>query len=298
MNAKRYAWGLMGMLAMMGPVSAQSLSSPEPPTDSPISEIYQTAPTPPQAPASVMPQMGTPSVSGSPTGVPSEAPVVSSNGYAMPGVTNWVSRARPCCNYPFGRDPEIGSELYFRVGPSIPIGDGAFLSRNLATGFTVQGGLRTLFYNNDYTRAWTIDGGMSNTFNSANRDGERFNLPQLNNRPLAITIRDVNRTFVNLGGGHEWFHQPAKDNPAHWRWGVDAGARYGTMKASPSNFGHLTDVIGGAYTGAHVMYECYAFDSIINFGLRTEYSYTWSDVFKRQSDVSEINILVNFGVRY
>ena len=62
------------------------------------------------------------------------------------------SRARPCCNYPFGRDPEIGSELYFRVGPSIPIGDGAFLSRNLATGFTVQGGLRTLFYNNDYTR--------------------------------------------------------------------------------------------------------------------------------------------------
>lgn len=280
MNAKRLAWGLLSLLIAVGNAQAQTgAGSSEPPLNGST------------APASVMPQPV-------PTVVSNSGPAPTNGGYDVVGVSNWIRRNTPCCNSPFGRDPDIGSELYFRCGPSIPLGDGPLLSRNLATGVTAQIGLRTLFFTNDYSRAWTIDGGISNTFNSGIHNGDTINLPFGNNTTVPVTIRDVNRTFVNLGGGREWFFVPAKDNPAGWRFGVDGGARYGTMKASPNIATHLTDVIGGMYAGGHVMYECIVCDSIVNFGVRTEYSYTWSDVFSRPSDVSEINILFNVGVRY
>ena len=61
---------------------------------------------------------------------------------------------------------------------------------------------------------------------------------------------------------------------------------------------HRTDVIGGAYVGTHLLYEFLCWNSIVNVGVRTEYSYTWSDIFQRASDFSEINLLFNLGVRY
>src|SRR5262249_39182002 len=109
---------------------------------------------------------------------------------------------------------------------------------------------------------------------------------------------DVNRTMVNLGFGREWYSSVAKDQPVHWRLGVDGGVRYGTMKVDLNELTHRTDVIGGAYLGGQLLFEYTCKNYILNLGGRTEYAYTWSDVFQRASDFGEINFLLTGGIRY
>ena len=283
MDAKRFVAGLMSTLLAAGSVRAQ-----EP----------QLGPQSAPPPAAQIAQPANPVVL--------QVPQATNGGYDVPGISNWIRReSTPCCNGPIGKNAEIGSELYFRTGVSIPIGDGPLFSRNTVTGFTVEGGARTLFFNHEYTKAWVIDAGISNTENSgtsfrepitifAARPGTTPPGPQNFN----VTIRDVNRTFVNLGFGREWFFTPSKDQPAHWRFGVDAGGRYGTLKVDLREIVHRTDVIGGAYVGMHLLHEFQCWNSIVNVGFRTDYAYTWSDVFQRSSDMSEVNFLFNVGVRY
>lgn len=285
MDAKRFVTGVMMTLFALNGARAQG--------------PYMAPPAPPPA----VPMGGEPAVNAAPVGMPGD-------GYNIPGVTNWIRRgdspsASTCnsscntCNGPVGKNSGIGEELYFRSGPSFPIGDAPFLSRNLAVGFVVQGGARTLFYNHEYNRAWVVDASISNTFNSGVNRGDTFLAPVVANGSNApVTIRSVNRTFVNLGFGREWFLTPALASPSHVRLGVDGGGRWGSMKASFDQAGAFTDVIGGAYVGSHILYEFGFKDSIVDVGLRSEYSYTWSDVFRRASDVSEINLLVTLGVRY
>ena len=278
MNAKCLVAGLMSTVFMVGGARAQ-----EPPPAQPTSPLV----APDSAPTVLsVPQ---PSTSG---------------GYDVPGVSSWIRREPvPCCNGPFGKNSEIGTELYLRSGASLPLGDGPLLGRNITTGFVVEGGARTLFYNHEFTKAWVVDTGISNTRNSGVSNPEAIFINAL--RPgvtgfqdFAVHVRDVNRTMVNLGFGREWFWTPAKDQPAHWRFGVDAGGRYGTMRVNLREIVHRTDVIGGAYTGMHALYEFPCNNSIINVGVRTDYSYTWSDIFQRSSDVSEVNVMLNLGVRY
>ena len=282
MDAKRFVSGVLVTLLAVGVAGAQSpILAPQAPPVAPDA--------PPPAP---------------PLGSAAPGIVMAPGGYDIPGVSNWIRRGdgtSPChsCNGPIGGNSGIGEELYFRTGPSIPLGEGLLLSRNLAVGFTVQGGARTLFYNQAYDKAWAVDFGMSNSFNSGVTRGDTIILPTGTAAPgLPVTIREVNRTFVNFGGGREWFMYPALNQPAYLRFGIDAGGRWGSAKFSLNETGARTDVVGGAYLGSHVMYEFPFHDSIVNVGFRTEYSYTWSDVFYRKSDLSELNLLVNLGVRY
>jgi hypothetical protein len=255
----------------------------------------------------LMPQM-TPNVM-SPAGVPMSpgSPVEITNGarppYAIPGYTNWIRRDGaqcPSCLGPWGGDPLIGQELYLRGGASFPLG--GTLGSNLAPGFTVQLGARTLFFNQTYTAAWVVDTGIQNTFNSGKDNGDTFRIPA--DSPLGlpitvpVTVREVNRTSVNLGAGREWFVYPALYTPAHIRYGVDFGGRWGSTKTSFNEAGSRTDVFGTAYFGGHALYEFPFRDTIVNFGVRGEYNYTWSDVLNRSSDISEANILLSAGVRY
>ena len=275
MDAKRFVVSLLVSLVALGSARSQAplLAPPVAPV-APASEPVQAGPL-------VEPPPG---------------------GYDVPGISNWIRRdSSTCasCTGPIGKNAGIGEELYFRSGPSLPLGDGKLLSRNLAVGFEVQAGARTLFFNHQYDRAWTVDFSVSNTYNSGVTRGDTFILPSGTAAPgLPVTIRSVNRTFVNLGAGREWFLYPALNSPSHLRYGVDGGGRYGSGKFSLNETGYRGDVIGGAYLGAHMLYEFGFRESIVNIGLRTEYSYTWSDVFYRASDLSELNILINVGVRY
>lgn len=286
MDAKRFVAGLMSTVLMVGSARAQ-----EPPPGQPSAPPIAQQASPLVAPASGPVVLSVPQAT-------------SDGGYDVPGVSNWIRReTAPCCNGPIGKNSEIGTELYFRTGVSIPLADGPLLGRNTTTGFVVEGGARTLFYNHEFTKAWVIDIGISNTRNSGISNPQPIFLnalrPGVNGfQDFTVTVRDVNRTMVNLGFGREWFWTPAKDQPAHWRFGVDAGARWGSMRVNLREIVHRTDVIGGAYTGMHALYEFPCNNSIVNVGLRTDYSYTWSDIFQRASDLSEVNLMLNLGVRY
>jgi len=285
MDAKRFVAGFISSLLLLGGVRAQ-----EPP-------IAASIAPPPVLPADPAPGPVTLSV-------PQAVPQVGPGGYDVPGISNWIRReTAPCCNGPVGGNSEIGQELYFRGGPTFPIGNDRLMSRNTTTGFTVGGGAQTLFYNHEFTKAWIIDTGLSEFYNSGVRNGDNISVNAL--RPgvvgfqdFTVSVRNVRRTFVNLGVGREWFSNPAKDTPVRWRLGIDGGGRYGTMSVRLNELTHKTDVIGGAYAGAHVLCEFACWHSIINVGVRTEYSYTWSDIFQRASDFSEVNLMFNLGVRY
>lgn len=308
MNAKRSLFAWMTTLAVLGSASAQAPTlAPRPPALPP----GEAPPIVSAAPGEVVPPSGMlPPVAG--VGAPPPGFVPPPEGYAVPGVSNWIRRdgstaCAPCAS--LGADSWIGEELYFRAGPSFPLGQGEILSRNLAVGFTVQAGARSLFFNPEYTRAWVVDASISNSHNSGVTNGEVFVLPggvdpnavppqQAVIPDIPVTIRSVNRTFVNLGFGREWFMQQALFFPAHVRFGVDGGGRWGSANVALNETGRRTDVIGGAYVGSHLLYEFGYRESILNFGVRTEYSYTWSDVFYRATDLNELNVLVNLGIRF
>jgi hypothetical protein len=290
MDAKRFVAGFVSTLVMLGSARAQ-----EPPP--PVSAI-----APPPAMQSYAPQ-GSYVPQASQTPMTLAVPQATPGGYDVPGVSNWIRRdSSPCCNGPIGKHSEIAYELYFRGGPAIPLGDATLLSRNTVTGFTVAGGAQTLFYDHSFMSAWVIDTGIINSQNSGIHIPEPITLtaarPGAAVAPFTVTLRNLNRTSVNLGFGREWFSNPVKDQPAHWRFGIDTGARYGSMSVRLNEIVHRTDVIGGAYAGTHILYEFVRWNSIINVGVRSEFAYTWSDVFQRASDMAELNVLFNLGVRY
>ena len=246
---------------------------------------------------------------------PSGVPAVLMPGpghYDVPGVSNWVRHDHPCsCNESKGYDGAISYEVYFNSGPSIPLGTGTVLSRNCDVGLTIEGGFRTLFFNNDNTRAWFVDIGGVSSWNSggATAPKELFTLNvlvpdattgQMTRANIVDSIRSVNRTFLNAGLGREWFWGgDGTSTTGHWRAGVDAGGRYGTESMTfDLELKHRTDVIGGAYVGGHVNYEFPWYDLLVQVGVRVEYAYTWSDILQRSTDMNELNLLFTAGIRF
>src|SRR5262249_58975309 len=71
-----------------------------------------------------------------------------------------------------------------------------------------------------------------------------------------VTVRDMNRTFVNLGFGREWYLDPANTCGLRWRAGFDVGGRYGVNNVEFQEIRHRTDTIGGLYAALHTDVEC------------------------------------------
>ncbi len=177
-------------------------------------------------------------------------------------------------------------------------------------GWDVEAGARTLFFNQEADAAWTIDLGVSNAYNSSRDRNTTYTLLNLHDPATntavpttAVTIRDLNRTYFNVAGGREVYLWGAAncDKPeTNWRVGVDVGGRYGTEKLDVTNFRHLTDVNAGVFLAIHSDLEIPWGCCILQAGLRSEYGYTWADVLQRQnnSDVQDINLLFNIGVRF
>lgn len=253
--------------------------------------------------------------------MPAPAPDVPANGdgngrssdeRSTPGKSSWLTYARPaaCCG-PVGAHGPIGSEVYFRSGPSFPFG--GFLASQLKPGWVFEGGLRTLFFNPAQDAAWVVDGGISNVnYNSTTRDQAILrNFPltiQGLNQPIIIpefpvTPGGLNQTFVNLAVGREcylWGDASLAEQGPVWRVGWDVGGRWGSSKLGFREIRHRTDVIGGAFLAGHTDVQVPCGCCVLTFGLRAEYGYTWSDILQSQNDadVQAINVLLNFGVRY
>ena len=117
-----------------------------------------------------------------------------------------------------------------------------------------------------------------------------------------VTLRQLNRTFFDVGAGKEWYLWGAANSTGPmFRIGLDGGGRWGSAMAEFNEIRHRTDVIGGVWAAGHADFEipcggCCIFQA----GLRVEYGYTWSDILQIQnkSDVQDINILFNVGLRF
>ncbi len=230
-----------------------------------------------------------------------------------PGLSQWIVGTDPDCCGPIGNHTPLMTELYLRSGLSFPFGGGQ-LERALDTGWAIEGGGRALLFNDRGDAAWTLDLGLLNIHNAEaqkvqinlfnvsvrNPQGGRLTIPS-----LRAEIHGLNRTFVNLGPGREWYlfgsARGTRDGEgAKWRVGIDGGGRYGTDRADIVNFRHFTDTIGGIFGSIHtdvdIPYGCCTFFG----GIRGELDYTWSDVLQIQnkSQFGGFNLMVSLGVRY
>jgi hypothetical protein len=133
---------------------------------------------------------------------------------------------------------------------------------------------------------------------------------------VATACRDLNRTTVNLGLGHEWYLWGCANDNCNWRVGFDAGGRFGTEKvnftgtfpqptiAAPAptvtTIPSHSDAIASAFVALHSEIEWCCGRCIAQAGIRGEYSYTWSDILQTQNnaDLQELALLIELGLRF
>jgi hypothetical protein len=198
----------------------------------------------------------------------------------------------------------------------------------LQTGWIMEVGGRSLFFDANQSAAWTVDLGITNICNNGNRPNLRVTLrdvpiPNPNPNPFDpnddeilgdtnVTIRSLNRTYASAAFGREWFQPlPYFGGCGAWRWGGDVGGRWGTSNLQLndpsqnvaqegfSNFRRVTDVIGSAFLSLHADVEVPIDCGIFMFGLRGEWNYTWADWFPGlDNDFQELNLLVTLGIRF
>ena len=131
---------------------------------------------------------------------------------SLPNVlSNWVTyrdHAPPAQEVPLPCSSPIGWEVFVRSGASMPFGSGVF-PHSLNPGWDIEGGARGLLYNDDASQAWVLEGSISNIYNYARGNSGVVSLHDVTRDPATglflfgptkVTIRDLNRTFVNFGG--------------------------------------------------------------------------------------------------
>jgi hypothetical protein len=288
MSVKRFFLsGLVGTLLGLGAAQGQDLGGPY--------TGMGAGPPPPPAPGSQM------------TAPPAPPRAELSDWIVYP-------RAPGCCG-PIGRNGPIYGEVYLRNGASFPLANGVF-GHALATGWDVQGGVRALLFNPAREAAWTIDLSINNIHNTSHHQdvpiqllnveetvvilGNRqtITLPEAN-----VTIKGLNRTFVNLAGGREWYLMGTGDpcmDGWNWRAGFDVGGRYGTARLDFNEIQHKTGALSGLFLAIHSDVEFPCKCCIFNAGLRLEWDYNWTTLLQKQnySDFQELNLLLTTGIRY
>jgi hypothetical protein len=258
-------------------------------------------------------QPGTPPA---PVPVPKEAtpaqPGTQTADEGRTGLSSWITYDRDnCCIGPGGGVPVL-TEVFFRVGPSAPIG-GEFFGRNLAAGWMVEGGARALFFDNAWKAAWTVELGVTNDYNPGHGDNTTLlvhDVPALPaagikaDTPVRVSVHSLNRTFADLGLGREWYVWAPADAPeSRLRMGADFGGRWGSatvrfigpQPAPP----HHQQVCEAVYAAIHSDFEWSCGRWTFLAGLRLEYSFTWSNIFDTgRGNMQDLVALVNLGVRY
>ena len=116
-----------------------------------------------------------------------------------------------------------------------------------------------------------------------------------------VSIRELNRTYVNAAFGREWYFYRPPDAWIHcWRIGLSGGGRLGSEKLELNEIAHRTDVIGGMFAGLSSDVEIPCGCCTFLAGMRAEWGYNWADILQHQnsSDLQDVNILFTAGVRF
>jgi hypothetical protein len=243
-----------------------------------------------------------------------DAPVAPPTG---PRLSDYILGTTPDCCGPVGGNGPISLEPYLRLGVSAMLPTN-FLSKNLETGWIIDGGGRTLFFNPEGDAAWTVDLGIRNVNNHGQHSDRMAILHILETDPATqitsrvtqpVSVRALNRTFVNLGIGREcYIWNPAANCPScgrmadgpTWRVGIEGGGRWGSEKMEFQEIQHRTEVIEGLYAAISTDLEVPCGGWVFVVGARIEYDHTWMHQILQGApeNLQEINGLVTLGLRY
>lgn len=230
-------------------------------------------------------------------GLPQPTPVPETVIEGQYGLSDWITYRRGgYCMGPIGRHGPIASEVYLRAGLDFPVGGN--LGDIVRTGYSVQGGGRALLYNALEDAAWIVDVGVGTTQNYVDGGAVPFTITQPGSAIL-VNMTHLSRTTFNLGFGRMWYlWGSASDLDRKWVLSLEGGGRYGSASARFVQIRHRTDVIGGAFAGGYLGMEAPIGAGFLDVGIRTEFSYTWSDIVQTRSDVADIGVLFNVGLRF
>jgi hypothetical protein len=215
----------------------------------------------------------------------------------------WMRYARPFCCFPIGAHGPILTELYMQTGPSLPIGGGV-LEAILDTGWDVQGGGRSLFFNADLSAAWTIDLNVNYIYNHA-KPGRRISLESgasvvLN--PMQVEPQALHRTCVNAGFGREWYlYVWGNDCGPAWRAGFDGGPGLGSSRIDLNQVRHRQEFFWRARVAIHTDLEVPHGCCTYFIGARAEWEHDWMGGLlqsQNNSNLQDANFLLTLGVRY
>jgi hypothetical protein len=224
---------------------------------------------------------------------PGQAPA---DQHVVPQLSQWITYTKPDCCGPIGGDGPIFMELYVRSGLTLPV-EGDVFGHVLSTGWEIEGGGRSLFFDADAQSAWTVDLSLSTMENHGQRSDIVFSV-----LGAPVTMKALNRTFVSASLGKEcYLYGPATACGLKWRAGFDLGGRLGTGRAdfNDSPFPHRTDVLYGAFVALHTDVECPCGCCTFYYGVRAEWDYTWSDILaETNSEMQDVNLLLTAGVRF
>jgi hypothetical protein len=232
----------------------------------------------------------------------------------------------PGCCGPLGGG-HLAYELYMMTGPNFIFGNGPLTDR-LNTGWIVQGGNRTLFFNKANDAAWVLDLGLSYQYNRGKQE-EPVDLfvrqaPQQNQQTGVVTpqpdlllstnIRGFHRTAFNFAVGRDWWFwgagAPGLEHGWNFRFGMDVGGRWGTEHVdldllgtnSPFNtplYARRQGVFHGVYISGHISWEVPVGGWIWFVGLRGQYGYDWGNVvMPLNGDIQNANLLMTTGIRF
>lgn len=265
---------------------------------SPYSPTIPTVPAPGNLPTVPPPGYPSAAIANPPAGL---QPV-------SPSATDWLNN--PClCNGPTGKNGPIGSEFFLMTGPTIPFGS-SIQAQYVRTGWMVEGGARSLFFNPPADAAWILLVGLSYQYNNGSGSVAPFNY--FNEPGLPVTIRDLHRYALTFGGGRDWFlydREPLGHGGSNLRLGLETGGRWGGQHVnlnlivddpeSRGNFLERFKVYGAYYLAAHADIEIPKESWVWFAGFRAEWAVNFGDVIPYQNNtLFDVNLLLTTGFRY
>ena len=167
-----------------------------------------------------------------------------------------------------------------------------------------------MIYNVEGDAAWDITLSVSNILNHGQHSDRTMPLDILipssvigapgTPSSLQVSVRELERTFVNAGVGRDWYlGVPASIcGPARCRVGIDVGGRWGDAKIEFNEAQHKARDTGGVYVALHADLECPCGCCTFLYGFRAEWDYLWMHVNGNDFDGQDVNLLIQLGVRY
>lgn len=257
-----------------------------------------------------------------PPGVPPLPMASVQPGYGAPAQPPgpWLADRAGCCG-PVGANGPVTYELYLTTG--INYVSGSDLTDRLNPGVVAGGGGRSFLYDRDGTAAWTIDLGITYTWNRGIQDDTMFVLDkgQIEIDPIfgtetvippslkEVRLRGLYRTSFNYALGRDcWLWGPGVPGyETGWnlRWGALVGGRWGTAHVDliPVNeengYMRTQATFLSAYFDIHMDWEIPCGGWILFGGFAAQYGHDWMNIIAPlDSEIDNVNIMMTGGFRF